>query len=228
MRNFWAYVSNGEFSVGCTGRTVFIYDKDNNELGQFKDITYAYTPMISPDGKIVVVKTTEGRFAVYSLETLSLIKKFRFSKVDGAQDDGFCFSPDSKYLINVERQIDDLHSAISVYDTADFSLVGRMCFDKNIMLDYIEYDVASDSYYVLGYERFEHENKDFVTQVVDLQLKNITYISREDYELYHHYKNLEIMGFTKKAYEWSFLDCSFEEIKAKNCSLAELYKRYNS
>lgn len=228
MRNFWAYVSNGEFSVGCTGRTVFIYDKDNNELGQFKDITYAYTPMISPDGKIVVVKTTEGRFAVYSLETLSLIKKFRFSKVDGAQDDGFCFSPDSKYLINVERQIDDLHSAISVYDTADFSLVGRTCFDKNIMLHDIECDVASDSYYVLGYERFEHENKDFVAQVVDLQLNNITYIYREDYELYHHYKNLEIMGFTKKAYEWSFLDCSFEEIKAKNCSLAELYKRYNS
>ncbi len=228
MRNFWGYVSNGEFSVGCTGRTVFIYDKDNNEIGQFKDITYGYTPMISPDGKTVVVKSTEGRFAVYSLETFSLIKKFRYSKCDYSQDDGFCFSPDSKFLINVERQIDDLHSAISVYDTTDFSLVGRMCFDKNIMLHDIEYDVASDSCYVLGFERFEHENKGFVAQVVDLQLNNITYVSREDYKLYHCYKDMEIMGFTSKKYKWTFSDYSLEELKAMNCSLAGLYKRYNS
>lgn len=227
MRNFWAYVTNGEYSVGCTGRTVFIYDKDNNEIAKFKDITYGYTPLFSPDGKIVVIKTPEGRFAVYSLETLSLIKKFRFSKVDGAQDDGFCFSPDSKYLINLERHQDSLHSAVAVYETNNFSLVNRTYFDKSIMLYNIECDAASGSYYVLGFERTEHGNKDFVAQVVDLQLNNITYVSAEDFELYHSYKNLEIMGFTQKAYQWSFLDCSLEELKSMKCSLAELYKRYN-
>lgn len=230
MRNFWAYVSNGEFSVGCTGRTVFIYDKDNNELGQFKDVTYGYTPMISPDGKIVVVKTTEGRFAVYSLETLSLIKKFRFSKVDGAQDDGFCFSPDSKYLINLERQIDDLHSAISIYDTSDFSLVNRVFIDETIMLSTIEYDECSDMYFVLGFERCAegYASEFFVAQLVDLQIVNVTYIPQEERDFYRRYKDLEIMGFTKKAYQWSFLNYSLDELKSMNCSLAGLYKRYNS
>ena len=64
MKKFWGYVSNNEFSVGCTGQTVFLYDMDGNELGKFKDIIYGYTPMISPDGTLFVVKSTEGRLAV--------------------------------------------------------------------------------------------------------------------------------------------------------------------
>ena len=103
MKNFWGFTTNGKYSVGCTGQTVYLYDKNGNELAKFKDIIYAYTPMISPDGTLFVVKSTEGRLAVYSLETFSLIKKFRFSKVDGAQDDGFCFSPNGKFFINIEH-----------------------------------------------------------------------------------------------------------------------------
>lgn len=89
MKKFWGYVSNNKYSVGCTGQTVYLYDEDGNELAKFKDIIYGYTPMISPDGTLFVVKSADGRPAVYSLETLSFIKKFRFSKVDGVQDDGF-------------------------------------------------------------------------------------------------------------------------------------------
>jgi sugar lactone lactonase YvrE len=134
MKKFWGYVSNNDFSVGCTGQTVFLYDKDGNELGKFKDIIYGYTPMISPDGTLFIIKSTDGRLAVYSLETFSLIKKFRFSKVDGAQDDGFCFSPEGKFFINIERQKDDLHSAISVYDTTDFSLTKQILLGEDMML----------------------------------------------------------------------------------------------
>lgn len=93
MKKYWAYISNGQYSVGTTGQSVFLLDKDGKKLNCFKDIIYAYTPMFSPNGKIFVVKSTDGRLAVYSLITYSLIKKFRYSKVDGAQDDGFCFSP---------------------------------------------------------------------------------------------------------------------------------------
>ena len=93
------------------------------------------------------------RLAVYSLETLSLIKKFRFSKVDGSQDDGFCFSPDGKFFINIERQKDSLHSAISFYNTTDFSLINQILLDEDMMLYQIEFDEATHSYYVLGFMR---------------------------------------------------------------------------
>ena len=229
MKKFWGYVSNNEFSVGCTGQTVFLYDKDGNELGKFKDIIYGYTPMISPDGTLFVVKSTEGRLAVYSLETLSLIKKFRFSKVDGAQDDRFCFSPDGKMFFNVERQKDDLHSAISIYDTTDFSLSNQILLGEDMMLNHIEFDKETNKYYVLGFMRnadliIEHG---FVAEFEDNQIKNITAISEKEFDFYRSYKDLEIMGFTEKAYEWSFMDCELDELKSMNHTLANLYKHYN-
>ncbi len=79
MKNFWGYATNGEFSVGCTGQTIYLYDKGNNEIKKFKDIIYAYTPAISPDGKLFIVKSTNGTFAAYSLETFRLIKKHRYT-----------------------------------------------------------------------------------------------------------------------------------------------------
>ena len=117
MPKFWSFVGNEKYDVGCTGRTVYVYLKDGTEVARFKDITYAYTPLISPDGRFLVVKSTVGTLAAYSLETLSLIRKFRFSKVDGAQDDGFCFSPDGKFFINIERQKDSLHSQQTIEKT---------------------------------------------------------------------------------------------------------------
>lgn len=229
MKKFWGYVSNNKFSVGCTGQTVYLYDKNGNELAKFKDIIYGYAPMISPDGTLFIVKSTDGRLAAYSLETFALIKKFRFSKVDGGQDDGFCFSPDGKFFINIERQKDDLHSAISVYDTSDFSLVNQVLLDEDMMLDHIEFDNVTNTYFVLGFMRDTHQVIDhgFVAEFEDNQIKNITAISENEYDFYRSYKHLEIMGFSEKAYEWSYMDCELDKLKSAKHTLAILYKHYN-
>ena len=151
MKNFWGYVSNGEYSVGCTGQTVYLYDKDNNEIKKYKDIICAYTPMISPDGKIFVVKSADGRIAVYSLESFALIKKIRYTKF--GDDGGFCFSPDGQFFINIGCGKDSLHSAIYVYNTSDFSLTNRIDIDNKMMVRHIEFDENTNSYYVLGFVR---------------------------------------------------------------------------
>ncbi len=225
MKKFWGYVSNGKFSVGCTGQTVYIYDKDNNEIGKHKDIIYGYTPMISPDGSLFVVKSTIGKLAVYSLETFLLIKKFRFSKVDGCQDDGFCFSPDGSLFMNIERHEDSLHTAISIYSTRDFSLVKRIYQDENMVLSHIEYDFRTKSNYVLGFMRNEDGVlcRCFVGKFEDYQIKEITDIPETEYHFFVWYKHLELLGFTEKAYEWTYIDCSLDELKNKNCTLADLY-----
>ena len=229
MKKFWGYASSNKFSVGCTGQTVFLYDKNGNELGKFKDIIYGYAPMISPDGKLFVVKSTEGRLAVYSLQTFSLIKKFRFSKVDGAQDDGFCFSIDGKLFFNLERQQDSLHSAISVYNTTDFSLVNQVLLGEDMMLDHIEFDMATNSYYVLGFIRDDNRVMayGFVAKFEDNQINNITAISENEYDFYRSYKHLEIMGFSEKAYQWSYIDCELDKLKSMSRTLANLYMHYN-
>ena len=225
MKKFWGYVSNNEFSVGCTGQTVYLYDKDGNELAKFKDIIYGYTPMISPDGKIFVVKSTEGRLAVYSLETLSLIKKFRFSKVDGSQDDGFCFSPDGKFFINIERQKDSLHSAISIYNTSDFSLTNRIDIEDKIMVHHIEFDKTTNSYYVLGFVRGDDGvlQNGFIAKFENQQINNILPLTKEEFEFFRAYKSLESSGFTEKKYQWTYIDYELQELKSMNHTLSKLY-----
>ena len=43
MRRFWGFYKNESYCVGCNGATVYIYDKDENEIARFKNIPYAYT-----------------------------------------------------------------------------------------------------------------------------------------------------------------------------------------
>lgn len=225
MKKFWSYISNGKYSVGTTGQTVYLYDENGNEIGKFKDIIYAYTPMFSPDGKIFVVKSSDGRLAVYSLENRALIKKFRFSKVDGAQDEGFCFSPDGKYFINLETHGDGLQWAISVYDTADFSRVSRLLLEEKISVSYIEFDDITNEYYCLVNDA---ECRCFVAKYKNNTVVDMLEITEKEWDFYSSYLRLKMSGFTEKQYEWSYIDCELNELKEMNHSLAKLYNHYNN
>lgn len=151
MLRFYNVIKNEQFRIGCTGRTVWVFDKNGAVLAKFKDLNYAYQAAISPRGDLLAVKSGQGWLAFYSLKELALVKKFRFSRVNFAQDDGFCFSSDGKYLLNIERHGDDLHSAISVYDTADLSLASRVLQGEAMMIEHIR--ALDGRYYVLGFLR---------------------------------------------------------------------------
>lgn len=216
MPNFVGYVTNEKYSVGCTGQTVYVYDASGKELARFKkDIIYAYTPMFCPGQNMFVVKSKDGRLAVYSLDTMQLIKKFRFSKVDGAQDDGFCFSPDGKHFYNIERHIDSLNSCLSIYETSNFNRIKQLFLsDSKVVLKHIEYDAERDKFFVLGFMRgklgvFEYG---FVAVLENDVLSDITQISDEEYGDILAYKSMELYGFTPEAkgvwsslpgYEWA-------------------------
>lgn len=226
MKNFWGYASDDTYAVGCTGQSVYVYDKNGIELAKFKDIRYGYTPMISPTGKIFVVKSTDGRLAVYSLETMRLLRKFRFSKMDGGQDAGFCFSKDGKYFINIELQTDGISCAVSVYNTDDFSVVSRLFPDEETVLNHIEYDEEADSFFVLGWIRGEH-GYGFVAVFEKNTLNEVTRLTQNEYDFYQSYKHLEMMGFTEKAFQWSYMDGSLSEFTGKDYTLAKLFREKN-
>lgn len=233
MKNFWSYISNGKYSVGTTGQTVYLYDENGNEIRKFKDIKYGYTPMFSPDGKLLIVKSTIGQIAVYSLETFDLIKKFRFSKVDGAQDDGFCFSPDGKELYNIERHIDSCKSRLSVYDTKTFGLKRQLLDDDiNLSISVIEYDEITEAYYILGFFRDNETgvlSQCFVSKLEDNILSEIVFVSEGEYDLYQSYNRLKLNGFTKKAFQWSFIDnYNLDVFKSLDLSLSDLHRKYKT
>lgn len=245
MKSFYSYVSNGNYSIGCSGQSVCVYDKNGVEIAVFKDLTYAYDCAISPKGDIFAVKSTEGRLAVYSLTDLCLVKKFRFSQVAESQDDNFCFSADGEEFYNIERHGDSCKTALSIYAAKDFSLKKRLFSEEiNTVLTCIEIDSAGNVY-LTGFNRkeksgvvsgfFAHTggkekigvaDKWFVAKLVDGTLSDIRYISADEHEYCVDYKKLEMSGFAEKSVKLSFFkDKNDELLKAREeqFSLAVLW-----
>lgn len=222
MRNYWAYITGAKYSVGTTGQSVFLFDENGNELKCFKDLKYGYAPIFSPDEKILVVKSTEGRIAVYSTETLSLIQKFRFSKVDGAQSGGYCFSPDGLFFINLEvHEKESVYSTISFYNTEDFSLESQIIVDDNMMVNEIEFDEETNEYFVLGF--FCGTYSGFIGKLENKKLVECVAVSLVEYDFYSSLYAIKQFGFTSKALQWFSKDFEFKPENALDYSLSKRY-----
>ena len=150
---FCSVTGQGRYKVGCTGQTVVLF-RDGAELCRFRDLTYAYKAVFAPDGGTFAVKSTAGWLAFYSVDPPELIKKFRFSKVDGGQDGGCSFSPDGSLFYNIECHKDSTKTLLSVYRTDDFTLVKRFFEDDELLcLDDIVYDPVKGDFLMLGFYR---------------------------------------------------------------------------
>ena len=237
-KKFWTFIGNDKYDIGLTGSTVYVYDKQGAELVAFKDITYAYNAVISPLGDIFVVKSVDGRMAVYSLKSLKLIKKFRFSKSDDAQDDNMVFSPDGKYFYNIENHDwSNSKSLLAKYNTSDFSLVGQLFADReHLRITHIDYDETNNCYYILGIiysPETKIGNKYFISRLVNDELVDVQYVTESNQSFYGEINRLKTMGFTEKAFQWSSFQykkeyddkfkISLDEVKNLDCSLARLW-----
>ena len=207
MKKFWGYYENEKYRVGCNGATVYIYDSENKELAKFKDVKYAYTAKFLPNTNTIVVKTTEGSLAVYSLDKLKLVKKIIITRI-GAQDEGFSFSPDGKFLCNIEKPNKSTQTQLTKYDTRNFE-VAEILFenDKNMCLEDIEFDITTGRCYILGFIRDITGVYDygFVGELVKDHIEDIKKLDEKTYSYVQAYKSWEKCGFTKKSLEWSRL-----------------------
>lgn len=197
MRNFVGYAENEKFKVGCTGQTTYVYDKDGNELARFKkDVLYGYMPMFQPHSNILIVKANEGRIAIYDLNTLKLIKKFRFAPPVSCQDDNMCFSNDGKLFYNIESHI-GCRTRLTIYDTENFEPIKRLFEnEEKQMLIHVECDEENDNIYILGYMRDDNGifHQPFVAQLENDELINKTNVSRNEYKHLDFYKDLQVNG----------------------------------
>lgn len=236
-KKFWTFIGNNKYDIGLTGSTVYVYDKQGTELSTFKDLTYAYNAVISPLGDIFVVKTTDGRMAVYSFEPLKLIKKFRFSKIDGGQGGNMVFSPDGKYFYSIESHTRTSNTLLAKYKTDDFSLVCQLFSDRELFrLQVIEYDENTDCYYVLGIlysPETKMANTWFVAKLADDELVDMRYITEGESDFVDDVNRLKVRGYTEKSFQWSPFrykkeyddkyKISLDEVKNLDCSLEKLW-----
>lgn len=208
MRKFWGFYDNGKYKVGCNGATMYLYDSGNHELAKFKDIPYAYRGAFKPESNIFVLRSTEGRIAVYDCDEKKLLKKFRFSNVDYSQDDGYCFSPDGAYFLNIERVKSSVRTRLSIYETQSFSPVKRL-FEEDCLLALsdIEYNAFENQYNILFFVRDSHGvySQGYVGELKEDQIINTQPIDSKAYDFLSSYKLLQASCFTEKSMEWSGL-----------------------
>lgn len=120
MRKFWGFYDNGKYHVGCNGGTIYVYNKNDEELAKFRDIKYAYAGTFKPNTNIFIAKSTEGKLAIYDLDSLTLVKKITITTL-GAQDEGFAFSYSGDLFYNIEKPNCSTATQLTVYDGFDFT-----------------------------------------------------------------------------------------------------------
>lgn len=208
MRKFWGFYDNGTYKVGCNGATMYLYNSNNYELAKFKDIPYAYQGAFKPESNIFILRSTEGRIAVYDCDEKKLLNKFRFSDVDHSQHDGFCFSADGKYFLNIERIRSCVSTRLSIYETQLFSPVKRLFDDDNsLVLSDIEYNVFENRYYILFFVRDSQGvyKQGYVGELKENQILHRQPLDSKAYHFLESYKSLQASCFTEKSMEWSGL-----------------------
>ncbi len=230
MKKFDGYYKNEQYSVGCTGRAVYIFDSKNKQIAKFEDFRHGYNAAFMPNANIIAVKSIEGSLGFYDLEKLSLIKLYTITK-SGAQDEGFAFSPDGEFFYNIEKPITSTDTELAVYETKTFSKIDTLfADDEKMVLDSLEFDAETGVCYVLGFMRNDDGIIDYgFVAVFDRENKSITDIRKLDYKTYEYleaYESWERDGFTEKGLESNFILSELPEVK--KTSLKEEFEKRSS
>lgn len=205
MRKFWSFLDNGTYRVGCNGATLYVYDQDNRELAKFKDIRYAYTGAFHPSKNIFALKSTEGGLAFYDLDRMCLLKKIVYTRL-GAQDEGFAFTPDGRYFLNIEKPVLSYRTELTIYDTETFDVVKRMFQGEDIMvLECLEFSKTTPDCFVLGFLRGEDGvfAQGFIGKLREASVSDLRKLPEDRYDYLQWYKHWEHSGYAEKELEWS-------------------------
>jgi WD40 repeat protein len=219
VKKYLTYISNGRYAAGTTGRTVHVFDGEGNKLAEFRDLTYAYEAAFTPSGDKLIVKSTEGKLALYSLTELKLVKKLSFGSAP--QDGGFCFSHDGKRFLMVVLKG---KPRIMAYGAEDLTEPGEVFSSDTLGVHDLE-PGADGEYYVIG-----HSDEDFVGILKDGAIEETHAIPFGKLMIYADALRLRRMGYTEEAYRWSASamgtipgSLSLREFKEADLTLKKLF-----
>lgn len=175
MRKFVKSIRTSKYIIGCTGRTTYIYDLNEQLILKFQDIPYGYTPYVSKDEKYLCVKATGKNICFYDLDSLTLIKKITIKK-DDSQDCPGAFMDDGRF-VNIEYT-KALLTDIVIYEKDTFEEIKRYSFEEKFV--FTDLNIIDDVIFLMGYKRVDNG-----IQHMDFKLENdiLTYkeISNEEY-----------------------------------------------
>ena len=214
MKKFYGFFDNGKYQVGCGGGTIYVYDRDENELARFKGLSTTYKGAFHPGRNIFAAKSTNGLLVAYDLDTLSLIRKINIHA--SAQDEGFAYSPSGDVFYNIEKPVLSTRTQLTVYDGVTFDKK-EVYFENEEKMHLEHIETYPGEIYLFGFMRGESGCGEypFAARFIDGRVADIREIKTKlydtpgrwmiwfdtDYEYVKTYKNWELHGFTEKEAE---------------------------
>lgn len=203
MKKYQGYAQNEKFKVGLNGKTVYIFDNDENELARFQTLPICTVGNFIPNTNTLVVKSTAGWLLFYDLDSLALIKEIRFSNI-GSQTKNFAITQDGKYLYNIESPNYSTRTQLTKYDLRTLKpVITSFHNSETIFLEYVE--ISNETVFLFGFMRNDEGIKDygFIGQYKEIGEKCILRdgkrIADVVYEKISQYKGCEDFGFTQKS-----------------------------
>lgn len=229
-KTFVGYRQNEVYVVGCNGAIVWLYDRDMHQLARFTDFPFAYRAKFRPHtSSTLLVKSTAGYLGLYDLEKRKLLKKITVAE-KSAQDEGFAFTLDGKYLCNIEKQTGSCETQLGIYDADDLTKLATWLSErKDLALCDIEFDETDGKCYVLGFVRKENGVCDygFIGTLSDGKIQKIRkFENEESFERERSFKSWESYGFTEVCYTWGYAHHT-DESEIYYRTLRDIYEKLN-
>lgn len=135
------------------------------QIAQFKEMKNSNV-VFSNNNSMLCAKTTDRKLGIYDLGTKQLIKTFSIKKNTQSQDDGFCFSPDDKKIINLVYGCEKtLLSYISVIDIE--TMQEKRYFEgENNVFRTVQYVHQKQKFLISGF----HRPKDEITENISFYM----------------------------------------------------------
>ncbi len=158
MKNFWSYIQNNRFAVGCTGQSVYVYDPEGRELACFRGLKYAYVPLFCPQKPLLAMNPPSHGWPFTTWATSPCCKSCACaSRTINRRMQAAALQKTGEAFVNLEYQ-NDLTSHLVVYDTREFAEQARLFAGEGLVLDHVEPAADGDGCFLLGYERPETIN----------------------------------------------------------------------
>lgn len=199
MKDYYGIAHNNDYRVGCAGQTVYVTDGQGAEIARLKDVPYAYAAAFSPDGSLLVVRSTTPRIAFYAPSDFRLVQKTRMRRPNSQpQDEGFCFSPDGKLFWSLEYQ-NDLTTHLVSYDIGTFAETDRFFEGERYVFSHIEPNIDG-GYDLLGFRREpgEGDNSHWLARFNGKKIIKQTPLTCSVYQRASTLKKIELCGFTER------------------------------
>ncbi len=144
--------------ISHNGGSVNLIDTENYTLvANFRDIKYPNHLCYSYDSKLLAVKSTQRKIAIYDLENQKLINIYRLKRNSQPQDCGFCFTVDNKYILNLVYT-NELLGYISKIDIETFE-EERFFEECTYAFESIQYVSERKQYLISGFDRNKQVDK---------------------------------------------------------------------